>query len=86
MAKSKQKLLHKVVEERNLNLAEMTYLDLIPQKKPSYGGTKNWILIQDLDKKQKWSLFTKAWEYLTKKVTSFLKKTNTMKKMQNNSL
>ena len=59
-AKSKEKLLHKVAEERELQPVEMIYLDISSQKKPSYGGSKNWILIQDLDTKQKWSIFTKA--------------------------
>ena len=59
-AKIKHKLLHKVEEESNLNMGEMIYLDLISQKKPSYGGSNNWIPIQDSDKKQKWSFFAKA--------------------------
>ena len=52
-AKSKQKLLHKVAEERNLKPGEMIYIDISSQKKLSYGGSKNWILIQDSDTKQK---------------------------------
>ena len=60
MAKSKQKLLHKTAEERYLKPGKMIHLDLSSQKKPSYGGSKNWILIQDLDTKQKWSFFTKS--------------------------
>ena len=47
MAKIKQKFLDKVAEERDLNLGEMIYLDIISQKKPSYGGSENCILIQD---------------------------------------
>ena len=53
MAKIKQKFQHKVVEEREPNPGEIIYLDLSLQKKPSYGGSKNWILIQDSDTKQK---------------------------------
>ena len=47
MKKKNQKLLHKLAEERDLNPGEMIYLDSISQKKPSYGGSNNWILIQD---------------------------------------
>ena len=39
--KSKHKFLHKVTEERNLKPVEMIYLDLISEKKPSYGGSNN---------------------------------------------
>ena len=45
--KTIRKSLHKVEEERNLNPGKMIYLDLISQRKPSYGGSKNCILIQD---------------------------------------
>ena len=50
------------------------YLDLSSQKKIGYGGSKNWILIQDSEKIQKWSFYTEAKEYLTEKVTRFLNK------------
>ena len=59
-AKINQKLLHKQADERNLKMGKMIYLYLIPQKKPSYGGSENWILIQDSDTKQKLSLFMKG--------------------------
>ena len=36
MPEIKQKLLHKVVEERDLKLGERIYVDLSSQKKPSY--------------------------------------------------
>ena len=51
-AKNKHELLHKVVEERNLKTGEMIYLDPSSQKKPSCGGSKNWILLQDSDTKE----------------------------------
>ena len=51
MSKSKQKFLHKVEEEHDLNPGKMIYLDINSQKIPSYGGSKNWILIQDSEKK-----------------------------------
>ena len=60
MAKIKHKLLYKVEEEHGLQPGEMIYLDISLQNKPSYGGSKNWILIQDLKTKQKWSLFSKS--------------------------
>ena len=60
MEKKNQKLLHKVAEERNLKPAEMIYLYLSSQRKPGYGGYKNWILIQESDTKQEWYLFKKA--------------------------
>ena len=59
-AKINQKLLHKQADERNLKMGKMIYLYLIPQKKPSYGGSENWILIQDSDTRQKLSLFMKG--------------------------
>ena len=50
-AKSKRnyKSLHKVAEEHDLKPGEIICPDLISQKKPSYGGSKNRILIQDSD-------------------------------------
>ena len=51
LEKNKQKLLHKVAEERKLKTGEIIYPDLISQRKPSYGGSKNWILIQKSDKR-----------------------------------
>ena len=61
----------------------MIYLDISPQKNPSYGGSKNCILVQDSDTRQRWCFFTKAKEYLTEKVTPFLNKRKTMKKSVN---
>ena len=55
--KRNHKSIYKVAEERNLNLGKMICLDLRSQKKLSYGGSKNWILIQDSDTKQKWYFF-----------------------------
>ena len=52
MDKIEHKLLHKVAEGRDLNPVEMIYLELISQKKPSCGGSKNWILLQDSDTKK----------------------------------
>ena len=71
MAKIKHKLLHKVTKERGLNKGESIYLYLISQKKPSYGGSENCILIQYVDTKQKWYFFTNAEEYFTEKFTPF---------------
>ena len=50
---SRHKPLHKVAEEHDLNPGKMVYLYLSSQKKPSYGGSNNWILIQDSDTRQK---------------------------------
>ena len=58
--KTRHNLLHKVAEERNLKPGEMVYIGISSQKKPSYGGSDNWVLIKDSDTKQKWSLFTKT--------------------------
>ena len=69
MAKIEHKLLHKVAEEQYLNPGKTIYLDISPQKKPSYGGSKYWILLQDSATKQKWSLFTKAKEVFMEKIT-----------------
>ena len=51
--KKQEKYLRKVVEERDLNPGEMIYLNLSSKKRISYGGSKNWIIIQDPDTKQK---------------------------------
>ena len=48
-----------MIEEWYLHLGEMVYLDTSFQKNPSYVGTRNWVLLQDVDSKQKWSIFTK---------------------------
>ena len=45
LAKSRHKLPHKVAKERHLKTDEKIYLYIIPQKKPSYGGSNNWIRI-----------------------------------------
>ena len=60
MEKIKHEVLHKVAEERDLKPGKMIYLDLSSQKKTSYGGSKNWILIQDLDTNQKLCFFVKV--------------------------
>ena len=67
-------------EEHDLNLDKIIYIDLISQKKPSYGGSNNCIIILGSDTKQKWSLFTKSKEDLTGKVTPFLNKVTSSKK------
>ena len=67
-------------EERDLKPGKIIYIDIISQKKPSYGGSKNWVLIQDCDTKQKWYSFTKTKELLSEKVDPFLKEIKTMEK------
>ena len=52
---SNKKYSCKVVEEQDLNMEKIIYFDINSQKKPSYGVTKKWILLQDSDTKQKWS-------------------------------
>ena len=47
MAKIKHKLIFKVVEDQNLNPGKRVYIDICSQKKPSSGGSSNWILLQD---------------------------------------
>ena len=49
MEKRNNKLLRKVAEERDLKTGEIIYLDLSSQNNLSYGGSNNWILIQDSD-------------------------------------
>ena len=53
-AKSNHTFLHKVEEDQYLNLGKIIYLDIISQNKPTYGGSNNWILIQDPDTDQTW--------------------------------
>ena len=67
-----------MAEERDLKPGEMIYLGLSSKKKPSYGGSKNWIIIQDSDTPKK--IFTKTKEDLNIKITPFLKKIKAMKK------
>ena len=62
-------------------MGEMIYLDLISQKKPSYGGSNNWILIQESDTKQKLSFFIKSKKYLIEKSSPLLNTLKTMKIM-----
>ena len=50
---NKHKLLRKVAEEWDLNPGEIIYILISSQKNPSYGGYKNWVLIEDSDTKQK---------------------------------
>ena len=72
-AKIKHKSLHKVAEEPYLKTGKMIYQYLIYQKKPSYGGSKNWFLIQYSDEKKR-SFFPKAKEYFTEKFTPYKRK------------
>ena len=60
MTENNQQLLRKVAEEQDLNTGKIIYFDIISQKKPRYGGSNNWIIIQDLDTTEKWSFFIKA--------------------------
>ena len=39
----------KVEEEQDLKIGELTYLDIISQKKSIYGCYNNWIILEDLD-------------------------------------
>ena len=52
MEKSNQKLTHKVAEKQEINPGKIIYIEIISEKKASYGGSKNWITIQDSDIKQ----------------------------------
>ena len=63
----KQKLLRKLAEEKDLKPGKMIYIGISSQKKSSYGGSKNWNLIQDSATKQKWCFFMKVKEYGTEK-------------------
>ena len=63
-----------MAEERDLDPGKIIYLDFITQKKPSYGGSKNWILIQDLDTRQKWYFLMDTKEYLTEKLPFYQRK------------
>ena len=51
-----------------ISIQENSYLDISSKNDPSYGGSKNWILLQDSDTNQKWSFFAKKKEKWTKKV------------------
>ena len=78
-AKRKHKSIHTVAEERDLKPGKIIYIYIGSQKKPSYGGSKNWVLIQGCDTKQEWSFFTNTEGNLSEKVTPFLKKMKTIK-------
>ena len=79
LQEKKQKILCKAAEEQDLKPGDMINLYLSSKKKPDYGESNNWIIMQKSYKK-KWSDFMKAREYLTEKVTPFLDKMKTMKK------
>ena len=72
-AKSKNKFIHEVVEECNLEPGKMIYLYLSSKNKPSYGVFNNWVLIQDSYTKTL-SFFTKAKHYFTEKFSLFINK------------
>ena len=74
--KSNEKFLRKVKEYQDLKPGKMIYLDISSQKKLSCGGSNPFILIQNLDAKQKWSSFIKEKVYLDKTFTPI---TNKMK-------
>ena len=67
------------MEERDLKPGKNIYLDISSQKKPSYEGSKNWIIIQDSDTQKKVFLH-KGIIILTEKFTHFLNKMRTIKK------
>ena len=46
------KVINTLEEEQCLNTGYMIYFEFIPQKKLSYGGSKNWFLIRDMYTKQ----------------------------------
>ena len=69
MAIRKRKYLSNTEEEQDLKTRKTIYIEISFQKKPRYGVSNNWILIQDSDTKQKSSFFTKAKAYLTEKIT-----------------
>ena len=71
MSKRNHKLVYKVLEEHDLKSGEIIYLDLMSKKKPGYGGSKNWILIQDSYIRQKWSFFINPKEYFIEKPAPF---------------
>ena len=52
MVNVKQKLINDAIEERDLNPREIIYLNITSHKKLSYGGSNNWILLQESDIKQ----------------------------------
>ena len=47
----------KVEEEQDLKIEELTYLDIISQKKSMYGCHNNWIILQDSDPNLKTILY-----------------------------
>ena len=68
MSKIKKELLRKVAEERYLNPGEIININIISHKKSSYGGSKNWILIQDSYTKKRY-FFMNSKGYITEKST-----------------
>ena len=57
----------------------MIYIDISSQKKPSYGGSKNWVIMQDCDT-QKWYFSMNTKEYPYEHFIPFLNKIKTTKK------
>ena len=63
-----------MAEERDLKPGEMIYLGLSSKKKPSYGGSKNWIIIRVSYKKPKMFFLHKGKRIFNWKNNFFLKK------------
>ena len=51
--------MRRVEEGQDLNIGEMTYLDIRSQKKSMYGCYNNWIILQDSDPNKR-LFFTKT--------------------------
>ena len=68
-----------MVEEQDFKPGEMIYIDISSQKNPSYGGSKNLILIQDSYTKQK-LYYSQRQKNIWLKKSPFYWKMKTMKK------
>ena len=71
-AKAKQKNLNKVTEERSKEVGERLFFDITPMKHPSYGGSRNWLLILDDYSDYTWSFFLKEKSDLAECMVDFI--------------
>ena len=60
--------------EDDIKLFKTIHLRISSENKPSYRGSKNWILLQDSDTNQKWSSLRKKKDELTEKFSPLLNK------------
>jgi hypothetical protein len=72
IAKAKAKNIGKINENKTTTPGERLYLDISSVNKPSYGGSKYWLLIVDEASRFKWSYFLKSKDELKIKMIELI--------------